>query len=59
MLIDGAVVEEDCQQSDGRKERFLIYLQVFSVVFSFMYESVLCALLDTDASKTSWLSGAE
>lgn len=59
MLIDGAVVEEDSQQSDGRKERFLIYSQVFSVVFSFMYESVLCALLDTDASKTSWLSRAE
>lgn len=59
MLIDGAVVEEDSQLSDGRKERFLIYSQVFSVVFSFMYVSVLCALLDKDASKTSWLSRAE
>lgn len=59
MLIDGAVVEEGSQQSDGRKESFLIYSQVFCVVFSFMYESVLCALLDTDMSKTSWLNGAE
>lgn len=58
-LIDGAVVGEDSQQSDGRKESSVIYLQVFCVVFPFMYESVLCTFLDTDTSKASWLNGAE